>query len=126
MHNFSNLRPAAASMMKVNMNLKDGEKVAFVTDIAVPAYWQRFSTTELADITTRSLMAKSLCEMMAEEFPACRFDFLCFPMTPQSGSEPPDDMAWKFKEYDVLILMTSNSLSHTRAREEACKAGAPE
>ena len=83
-----------------------------------------FTTTELADINTRSLMTKSLCEMMAEEFPACRFDFLCFPMTPQSGSEPPAEMAGKFKDYDVLIIMTSHSLTHTRAREEACQAGA--
>jgi len=124
MENFDNLRAAAASMLRVNMNLADGERAAFITDIAVPADWQRFSVERLADICRRSLMTKRIFEMMKEDFPASPIDFLCFPMTAQHGTEPPEDLAEKMRGYDVIIAMTSHSLSHTNARTEACKAGA--
>ncbi len=41
-----------------------------------------------------------------------------------SGEEPPEPLAYCMKKVDVLVIPTSKSLSHTKARREACKAGA--
>lgn len=40
------------------------------------------------------------------------------------GEEPIKDVAEQMKEYDVVLLVTSRSLSHTNARINATKAGA--
>ena len=41
-----------------------------------------------------------------------------------NGEEPPEPVAKFMKDFDVLIIPTSNSMSHTNARREACGAGA--
>ena len=40
------------------------------------------------------------------------------------GEEPPEAIAKLMKDFDVLIIPTSKSMSHTKARREACEAGA--
>ncbi|MCK5832509.1 aminopeptidase [bacterium] len=40
------------------------------------------------------------------------------------GEEPPPEVAEMMKHYDVLIIPTYRSMSHTEARRNACKAGA--
>jgi len=41
-----------------------------------------------------------------------------------NGSEPPPVVAKLMKDFDVLIIPTSKSMSHTKARREACESGA--
>jgi leucyl aminopeptidase (aminopeptidase T) len=41
-----------------------------------------------------------------------------------NGEEPPESVAKFMKDFDVLIIPTSKSMSHTNARREACEAGA--
>jgi leucyl aminopeptidase (aminopeptidase T) len=41
-----------------------------------------------------------------------------------NGEEPPESVAKFMKGFDVLIIPTSKSMSHTNARREACEAGA--
>ncbi len=41
-----------------------------------------------------------------------------------NGEEPPEAVAKFMKGFDVLIIPTSKSMSHTIARREACEAGA--
>jgi leucyl aminopeptidase (aminopeptidase T) len=40
-----------------------------------------------------------------------------------NGEEPPEMVAKLMKEFDVLMIPTSKSMSHTNARREACEAG---
>jgi len=42
----------------------------------------------------------------------------------RNGEEPPSPVAELMKLFDVLIIPTSKSLSHTKARREACQQGA--
>ena len=42
----------------------------------------------------------------------------------RNGKEPDKDVVKMMKEFDAEFLITSKSLSHTKARKEACKAGA--
>jgi leucyl aminopeptidase (aminopeptidase T) len=41
-----------------------------------------------------------------------------------NGEEPPESVAKFMKDFDVLIIPTSKSMSHTNARRGACEAGA--
>ena len=44
--------------------------------------------------------------------------------TGEHGAEPPDDVAREMLSYDVELLITDRSLTHTSARREASKRGA--
>ena len=45
------------------------------------------------------------------------------PMGSRSGEEPPKGIAEMMKKYDVVIGLTTHSLTHTHARKNACKLG---
>jgi leucyl aminopeptidase (aminopeptidase T) len=40
-----------------------------------------------------------------------------------NGEEPPEAVAKLMRDFDVLMIPTSKSMSHTKARREACEAG---
>lgn len=40
------------------------------------------------------------------------------------GEEPPEEIAEAMKDFDVVIAPTKKSISHTKARKEACESGA--
>jgi leucyl aminopeptidase (aminopeptidase T) len=42
----------------------------------------------------------------------------------QNGNEPPDPVGELFGRFDVAVMPTSKSLSHTQARRKACEQGA--
>ncbi|MBD3248950.1 aminopeptidase [Candidatus Woesearchaeota archaeon] len=46
------------------------------------------------------------------------------PIGKYNGEEPPKKVAKIMKEYDVIIMLTTKSLSHTRARRNATQSGA--
>jgi len=47
-----------------------------------------------------------------------------YPPGPQHGAEPPEPVANALAAADVFLAPTTKSISHTRARGEACEAGA--
>lgn len=49
---------------------------------------------------------------------------MIYPVTGGHGVEPPPEVAKRMLEYDVIIIITSYSLSHTNARGNACAKGA--
>jgi len=56
----------------------------------------------------------------------CKAHFFILPMSTNTvhSKRLPDALAHLMSEMDVVIIMTSRSLSHTTARREACKKGA--
>ncbi len=47
-----------------------------------------------------------------------------YPPGPQHGAEPPEPVAAGLETADVFLAPTTKSISHTRARGDACEAGA--
>jgi|WetSurMetagenome_2_1015567.scaffolds.fasta_scaffold00008_137 leucyl aminopeptidase (aminopeptidase T) len=48
---------------------------------------------------------------------------VCITPRKQNGNEPPDPVGAWFGQFDVAVMPTSRSLSHTQARRKACASG---
>lgn len=112
------------SLLETNMGLAAGERVLIVSDAATPAQWETMDRERLANMARRTYLGRLVRDVAAAEYRACRFDLHVYPATGRHGMEPPPETAARLKEADVLVLLTTYSLSHTVAREEACRAGA--
>lgn len=99
-----NLREAARRTLSDCMGVRAGEVVTVVTDDAV----------------------RLVGEALASEAGELGADQILNVMKPRrvSGEEPPEPVAALMRESQVLLLATKVSLSHTRARKAASKAGA--
>jgi len=74
-----------------------------------------------------------ICDKGTKELAKAFFEYgygfgsktLCFeiPVGSQNGEEPPVEVAEMFSDFDILLLITTKSLSHTNARKKATKAG---
>ena len=111
------------NMFKVNMGIKSGEKVLIVTDSPTVEEWLKYDSEKLTDFVERSVLAKMVYEIAKEKLPDCSVEFFAYPSVGKHGSEPGNEAEKKMKASDVAIAITSYSLSHTEARENASKAG---
>ncbi len=111
------------NMLKVNMGLKSGEKLVVVNDYPTPKEWMKYDSGKLTDFVERSVLAKMVYEIAKEKFPDCTVEFFAYPSVGKHGTEPGDEVEEKMKASDVAIAITTYSLSHTDARENATKAG---
>jgi leucyl aminopeptidase (aminopeptidase T) len=119
---FDKLIPAAANMLRGNMGVKPGEKVLFLTDVPKPEDWEK-PFVDILEMADRALMVRRIAELVVSDFPENTIDFAAFPQTGQSGMEPDNVTAQLILEYDVIIIMTTHSLSHTNARQKATDLG---
>ncbi len=117
------IAPAVVQILRGNMGLKAGERVLVVNDIATVSDWSRMSPGVLTDVGERSVLARIVADMARDSFPGHGVDFLAYPCTGRNGAEPPPDVAAAMKAADVILAITTFSLSHTDAREAATSAG---
>jgi leucyl aminopeptidase (aminopeptidase T) len=117
------IRQSVINMLNINMGLRAGEKVLVTTDLPTPEEWTTSRCSELHRAVSRSLLAKTVSEIASEACPECHVEFFPYYSVGQSGTEPGPALAKKMREHDVVIAITTYSLSHTDARLEACKAG---
>ncbi|AOQ25111.1 hypothetical protein MTAT_00910 [Moorella thermoacetica] len=98
------LKEIARRALMECMMLQNNETALVVTDGTVPevasAFWQ----------AARELAREAIC--------------MEFQPRSRHGEEPPAAVAAAMAAADVLLLPTSRSLSHTRARRKACETGA--
>ena len=120
----NNIKQAVINMFKINMGLKPGEKVLVVTDYPEKDHWSTYDVSLLEDIVNRSLLARVVYDIAYEEFKDNEVKFLTYPLTGRHGAEPPSCVGDEMAKYNVVIAITSFSLSHTNAREKATQAGA--
>jgi leucyl aminopeptidase (aminopeptidase T) len=86
------------------MNIKPEEKVLIITDSKMPR-----NLSEALKKATDEIGAKCTIKLME-------------PLN-VNGQEPTEEIAESMKKPDALFLVTSKSLSHTKARREASKVG---
>lgn len=111
-------------MLRVNMELKTGEKLLVLSDIPRPEDWQNSNPAWLQNMLERAMLARLAAEIAAEHFTGCPVQFLPFSSTGGHGREPDKLAAAQMRLADVVVALTSYSLSHTNARQSATKAGA--
>jgi len=117
------IKPAVLRMLTVNMGLKEGEKVLFVGDVPNLQDWYG-GYDVISDMALRVLMVRQAYDIAKQTFTKNQVDFLVYPATGAHGKEPPSGVAERMLDYDVIIIITSYSLSHTNARSNACAKGA--
>ncbi len=110
-------------MLRVNMNLKAGEKLLVVSDVPRLADWRQTKQRELMEELERIILARLVCEIAQEQFPETLVRFHPFPATGGHGTEPDAETAATMLDADVLLCLTSYSLSHTDARQDATSGG---
>ncbi|MEA1965049.1 MAG: aminopeptidase [Candidatus Aerophobetes bacterium] len=111
------------NMLKVNMGIKSSEKLLVITDIPTPEEWIKKESREVSEMIERSLLTKMVSEISEESFPDCNVEFYPYPSAGKSGTEPGKEVEEKMKKADAVVAITSYSLSHTKARENASKSG---
>jgi leucyl aminopeptidase (aminopeptidase T) len=121
--NKETITPSVVDMLRVNMNFKDGEKLLVVSDVPRIADWQTALQSKLTETLERIVLARQVCEIAREAFPRASVYFLPFPATGGNSIEPESWVAAQMRVADVLLCLTTYSLSHTDAREGATKAG---
>ncbi|MGP8322114.1 MAG: aminopeptidase [Methanosarcinaceae archaeon] len=99
------LRKIADMIIHTCMGAKPGESVLIITDTC---------TDEMIGNTLYDAAVYAGCEAML---------FIMEPRD-QHGREPPFVIAEAMKSADVILAPTSKSLTHTKARQNACKMGA--
>ncbi|NOZ28072.1 MAG: hypothetical protein GXP39_08475 [Chloroflexi bacterium] len=118
------IQDAVVRMLQVNMGLRAGERLLVVSDYPNEMQWCSADPSLLESICRRTLLGRAVADIARDRFPDSSVTFLAFPSTGQSGKEPPPDVAAAMRQAQVVIAITSFSLSHTDAREGACRAGA--
>ena len=69
----------------------------------------------------KSALAKRFIEVASSLIK--NVDSIKMPVLKVNGQEPPKEVSSKLLDYDVVVLITSKSLSHTKARRNATEKG---
>jgi leucyl aminopeptidase (aminopeptidase T) len=110
-------------MLRVNMGLEPGERLLVMTDVPRASEWQDETPARLQRMLERAMLARVVAEVAADHFRRCPMTLLPFPSTGGHGVEPDTSVAKELQAHDVVIALTTYSLSHTDAREKATEAG---
>ena len=99
----TSIEKAAQIILTKNMNVKKGEKVLIITDE------NKKQISELLLNESSKITDTELIEI---------------PVGKMNGEEPEKEIAEKMLDYDVILMPTTKSLSHTIARKNASEKGA--
>jgi len=111
-------------MLKVNMELKGEEKLLVVTDSPTIEEWTTKNSEKLTDAVRRAVLAKMVSEIAAQKFPETSVEFFAYPSVGKHGTYPGIEVEERMKAANVVVAITTYSLSHTDARERATQVGA--
>lgn len=113
---------AIINMAEQNMRVQPGESVLVVTDVPDNERWNNFDS-QTEDMIQRAVFAQKVYEILQKNLPENQLELVSFYATGRSGVEPPEYVAQKMMEHDVVFIITTFSLTHTNARQEANDAG---
>jgi leucyl aminopeptidase (aminopeptidase T) len=118
------IEKGVVNMLRVNMGLNAREQVLVVTDAPTIGEWRTKTSAEQTEAVQRSILAKMVSEIASEAFPKSNVEFFAYPSVGRHGAYPGIEVEERMKAADVVIAITTYSLTHTDAREHACQAGA--
>ncbi|MDP7080930.1 MAG: aminopeptidase [Candidatus Undinarchaeales archaeon] len=119
----SDILDAVRALLDVNLGVREGESVLVVTDELVPGVGADRSAELVRDIAARRELAKEVARCAKVVLGPGRVSFLAYPAPRSHGSEPSAEAVRAMAAADVVIAITTFSITHTRGREEACDAG---
>jgi leucyl aminopeptidase (aminopeptidase T) len=112
------------NMLEVNLAVREGESVLVMTDPPTLAQWTELPVEQIEEAIERCVLARLVADLAAEAMPGAKTTFLPYPSTGRFGSELDPETAEKMRNSDVVVAINNYSLTHTRAAQEACRAGA--
>ena len=119
----SKVKNTIVKLLKYNLGLQSREKVLILTDILTHKNWNDKSFIDLSGFVERSIFAKFFHELTSKSFPNNDIEFYAFPSQDRHGANPGKSIEEKMINSDVVIAMTSYSLTHTDSCENAIKSG---
>ena len=119
----SKVKNTIVKLLKYNLGLQNREKVLILTDILTHKNWNDKSFIDLSGFVERSIFAKFFHELTSKSFPNNDIEVYAFPSQDRHGANPGKSIEEKMINSDVVIAMTSYSLTHTDSCENAIKSG---
>lgn len=117
------IAPGVVDMLRVNMNMQATDKLLVVNDVPRLGEWQHAPQAQLTEALERSVLARMICEIAREQYPAAEVQYAPFLSTGGHGAEPDPQTTELMHQADVLLCLTGYSMSHTDARQNATRAG---
>ncbi len=118
------IEDGVVSMFKVNLGVQKGESILVLTDVPTAEEWEKQDSERLNAMVRRAVLAKTVSEIAAKKFPDCIVKFYAYPSVGRNGAEPEKAVEERMKAADVIVAITTYSLTHTDARSSANEAGA--
>ncbi|MCK5627670.1 hypothetical protein KAI23_06870, partial [Candidatus Bathyarchaeota archaeon] len=123
MINTSKIDNGVQQILVRNMGLRNGEKLLVITDSPSSNDWRTLNIKSLDDMLKRNLLARSIADIAERRFPKCKTSFKIYPSTGRNSAEPEKTVETNLKKHDVILAITTYSISHTDARQSATKMG---
>lgn len=111
-------------MLRINMGYKQGEMLLVVSDVPRLEEWNSKTRKKVHEMLERADLGRLVAEIAADSFGENSVTFLPFLSTGSHGAEPDEGTANRMRAADVVIALTTYSLSHTNARTQATRSGA--
>jgi leucyl aminopeptidase (aminopeptidase T) len=111
-------------MLTVNLGAHEGDRILVLSDTPTAEQWARLPSGDVEVMLRRAYLGKLVADIARERLARCPVIFATYPSTGRNAVEPPGDVARAMREAQVVFAITSFSLSHTDAREVACRQGA--
>lgn len=109
--------------LKNNLNLTEKDHCLILNDLPNMFELKNKPVQELKNMLNRTLLAVKILRICLKKF-TDKTELLTYPSTGVSGAEPPAYISEAMLNYNVIIMLTTNSLSHTDARRNATNKGA--
>jgi leucyl aminopeptidase (aminopeptidase T) len=115
---------AIINLFKVNLCLGEDEKVLILSDAPTPNEWRTLHPDFLASMVKRVMLARVVSDVAKEAFRTSKVETWIYPSVGGHGRDLPDDVAAKMLASNVVVGITTYSLTHTTATKKATEAGA--
>jgi len=123
MINTSKIDNGVQQILVRNMGLRNGERLLVITDSPSSHDWRTLNIKSLDDMLKRNLLARSIADIAERRFPKCKTSLKIYPSTGRNSAEPEKTVETNLKKHDVILAITTYSISHTDARQSATKMG---